>query len=206
MSRVSAYEYDYAYLLGYQSLFHAIPLAWLKADNRYPLVTGEARAPEAWDTSRRPAVVKLYHGGNHETPDAPYTAYYFRRAELYLMEAELKARLDRFTVPGALAPLNEMRACRENPSLPPLAATTKSELLRLIFQEIWTEQFLENGSEFFAAIRFINDTDASPARGKPWIYTLKQDVNFSENHYCWPIPGFELQKNLKMKPNPGYDQ
>ena len=56
------------------------------------------RAPETWDTKNVWALKKLYHGGRNDTPDAPYTAYYFRYAELYLMEAELKARLDDYSV------------------------------------------------------------------------------------------------------------
>jgi hypothetical protein len=205
-SNVSYSEFDYSYNIGYRNVYYTLPDGWLKADPRYPLVMGDARAPETWDVSIQFTPVKLYHGGRYETPNAPYTAYYFRYAELYLMEAELKARLDNYTVAEALASLNEMRAKRTNPVLPPLAATNKKELLRLIFQEIWVEQFLENGSEYFASLRFINDTDASPAQGKPWIYTLKPDINFTENHYCWPVPEAELNKNLQMTPNPGYDQ
>ncbi|MDR2129757.1 MAG: RagB/SusD family nutrient uptake outer membrane protein [Odoribacteraceae bacterium] len=204
-SLITNSEWDYSYNIGYRNTYHAIPDGWLKADPRYPLVMGNARAPETWDTSTQFAPVKLYHGGRYDTPNAPYTSYYFRRAELYLMEAELKARLDGYTVAEALAPLNEMRSKRTDPVLPALSAASKQAALRLIFQEIWVEQFLENGSEYFAALRFINDTDASPAQNKPWIYTLKQDVNFTENHYCWPIPEEELNKNARMIPNPGYN-
>jgi hypothetical protein len=199
------YEFDYAYNIGYNNTYRAVPDAWLQADPRYPLVMGNARAPETWDTSIKFVPVKLYHGGEYDTPTAPFTAYFFRYAELYLMEAELKARLSAYSVADALAPLNEMRGKRANPVLPPLAAADKKALLRLIFQEIWVEQFLENGSEYYAAIRFINDTDASPAQGKPWIFTLKPDVTFTEDQFCWPIPEAELNKNLEMTPNPGYN-
>ena len=75
------------------------------------------------------------------------------------MEAELKARLDDYSLEDALKPLNDMRACRTNPVLPALSPSNKQALLRAIFREIWVEQFLENGSEYFAALRFINDTD-----------------------------------------------
>ena len=88
-----------------------------------------------------------------------------------------------------------MRSKRTNPVLPALSASSKKELLRTIFREICVEQFLENGSEYFASLRFINDTDASPAQNKPWIYTLKQDVDFSADKYCWPIPEDERLKN-----------
>ncbi|MDR1415114.1 MAG: RagB/SusD family nutrient uptake outer membrane protein [Odoribacteraceae bacterium] len=204
-SNIANSDFDYSYNVGYRNVYYTIPDGWLKADARYPLVMGNARAPETWDESIQFAVVKLYHGGRYATPNAPYTAYYFRYAELYLMESELKARLDEYSVAEALAPVNEMRAKRTNPVLPAFAAASKKDLLRLLFQEICMEQFLENGSEYFASLRFINDTDASPAQGKPWIYTLKQDVNFTENQYCWPIPEAELNKNTRMIPNPGYN-
>ncbi len=119
------------------------------------------------------------------------------------MEAELKARLDDYSVADALTPLNEMRRKRTHPVLPDLSASTKKELLRTIFQEICVELFLENGSEYFASLRFINDTDASPVQNKPWIYTLKQDVNFTEDQYCWPIPENERVKNFLAEQNPG---
>jgi len=84
-----------------------------------------------------------------------------------------------------------------------LSNSSKKELLRTIFREICVEQFLENGSEYFASLRFINDTDASPAQNKPWIYTLKQDVDFSADKYCWPIPEAERLKNKLVDQNPG---
>ena len=96
-----------------------------------------------------------------------------------------------------------MRSKRTNPVLPALSASSKKELLRTIFREICVEQFLENGSEYFASLRFINDTDASPAQNKPWIYTLKLDVDFSADKYCWPIPEDERLKNKLADQNPG---
>lgn len=96
-----------------------------------------------------------------------------------------------------------MRSKRTNPVLPALSASSKKELLRTIFREICVEQFLENGSEYFASLRFINDTDASPAQNKPWIYTLKQDVDFSADKYCRPIPEDERLKNKLADQNPG---
>ena len=114
----------------------------------------------------------------------------------------MKARLDDYSLEEALKPLNDMRACRTNPVLPALSPGSKKDLLRAIFREIWVEQFLENGSEYFASLRFINDTDASAAQNKPWIYTLKPDVNFTENQYCWPIPENERLKNPLAVQNP----
>ena len=196
-------EFTYSYAIGYNNTYYDIFDGWIKEDPRYTVVMDSVRAPETWDTKNVWALKKLYHGGRNDTPDAPYTAYYFRYAELYLMEAELKARLDDYSVADALAPLNEMRSKRTNPVLPALSASSKKELLRTIFREICVEQFLENGSEYFASLRFINDTDASPAQNKSWIYTLKQDVDFSADKYCWPIPEAERLKNKLVDQNPG---
>ena len=203
LARITTSEFTYSYAVGYNNSYYDIFDGWIKDDPRYEVVMDSARAPETWDTSKKWVLKKLYHGGRYDTPNAPYTSYYFRYAELYLMEAELKARLDDYSVADALAPLNEMRSKRTNPVLPALSATSKRELLRTIFQEICVEQFLENGSEYFASLRFINDTDASVAQNKPWIYTLKQSVDFTENQYCWPIPEAERVKNELVVQNPG---
>ena len=57
-----------------------------------------------------------------------------------MMEAELKARLDDYSVADALAPLNEMRSKRTNPVLPALSASSKKELLNFL-------QYLEQRDE-----------------------------------------------------------
>ncbi len=196
-------EWTYSYGVIYDNIYYDIATDWLQSDPRWEVITDSVRSPETWDTRNFFGLKKLCHGGRVAEPSAPYTTYYFRYAELYLMEAELKARLDDYSVADALAPLNEMRRKRTHPVLPDLSASTKKELLRTIFQEICVELFLENGSEYFASLRFINDTDASPVQNKPWIYTLKQDVNFTEDQYCWPIPENERVKNFLAEQNPG---
>lgn len=201
---ISTAEPAYAQIVGNRNVYYEIADDWLKSDERYVYVMDSVRGPSSWSNELVWAPVKLYHQGMVGSPNAPYTTYYFRYAELYLMEAELKARLEsEYTVEDALKPLNEMRAKRVVPQLPPLQVNTRSELLRAIFKEIWAEQFLENGSEYFASLRFINDTDASPAQHKPWIYTLKPDVNFTEKQYCWPIPEKEMEGNHAAVQNPG---
>ena len=91
-------EFTYSYAIGYNNTYYDIFDGWIKEDPRYTVVMDSVRAPETWDTKNVWALKKLYHGGRNDTPDAPYTAYYFRYAELYLMEAELKARLDDYSV------------------------------------------------------------------------------------------------------------
>ena len=87
-------EFTYSYAIGYNNTYYDIFDGWIKEDPRYTVVMDSVRAPETWDTKNVWALKKLYHGGRNDTPDAPYTAYYFRYAELYLMEAELKDTLD----------------------------------------------------------------------------------------------------------------
>ena len=69
----------------------------------------------------------------------------------------------------------------------------------IIFKEYCLELFVENGSEWFASLRFEK-------AGKPWFYTLKPDLaEVSSEKYCWPIPSVETSVNNQIKPNPGFD-
>lgn len=189
-------EFSYSYDVGYNtSEFREVANDWIKSDVRYSVISDSARAPETWDTSKKRCLVKLYHRGRVDGPNDKYATYYFRYAELYLMQAELKARLNPNDIQGALSPLNEMRSKRTNPVMPALTAANQDELMEVIFREIVNELLLENGSEYFASLRFMKD-------GKPMIYTLKPEVNVTENKYCWPIPSDEMKNNQKMEQNP----
>ena len=192
-------EYPYSVDISYNTAeFREVVNDWIINDPRYIVNSDSVRSPETWDTSKRKCLVKLYHRGRNDGPNDKYATYHFRYAELYLMKAELKARLNPNDIQGALAPLNEMRAKRTNPVLPALSAANQDELMEVIFREIVNELLLENGSEYFASLRFIKD-------GKPMIYALKPDVNVSENKYCWPIPSDEMRNNLIMIQNPDLD-
>lgn len=174
-------------------------LDWFKEDGRWPLVTGEIRSPETWDETRCFAFKKLARlgkvGGTQANPmDEKYAVYYFRYPELYLMKAELLARTGA-SLSEALAPVNEMRAKRSSPILPALQASTKEQLMDLIFQELVKETFLENGSEFFASLRFEKD-------GQKYIEVIKPDVAFQLNNLCFPIPSEEMLSNKLIKQNP----
>lgn len=188
-------DYQYSYAIIYNNNYKATADQWLKEDPRYDVVMGESRAPERWDTRTFFAPVKLCHGGRYADPDAKYTAYFLRYSELLLMESELILRTGG-PVASALVPLNEMRAARTNPVLPALTAGSEEELMDILFREIFVEQFLENGSEYYASLRFMKN-------GKPWIYTLKPDVNFGTDQWCWPIPDAEIVNNPEMIQNPG---
>ncbi|MNY22183.1 SusD family protein [compost metagenome] len=111
------------------------------------------------------------------------------------MEAELIARTGG-SVTDALKPLNEMRAAKTSIVLPALTASSLNEFYDVLFKEIWVELALENGSEWFASLRFMKD-------GKPWVYSLKKEISFDENKYCWPVPDAEMLNNKLATQNPG---
>ena len=192
-------DFIYSYGLYYDNEFTDIPQGWLDADERFPIIFGTARAPETWDEKTNDKVlVKLYHRGRYEGPDDMYATYAFRYAELYLMKAELLARTNPSDITGALAPLNEMRAKYTNPVMAPVTGiATHQELMDAIYKEYVVTLLMENETPWFASLRFEKD-------GKPWIYTLKPEVNFSENQYCWPIPDDEIKAHSNViEQNPG---
>lgn len=174
-------------------------LDWFKADPRWDVATGPVRAAAIWDETKRHTWKKLtrlgqYAGQQSNDPNAEkYAAYYFRYSELYLMKAELLARTGA-SVSDAIAPINEMRSKRTAQSFPALTPSSKEELMDMIFKEIFLENFMENGSEFFASVRFFT-------AGEPWIVTIK-GMPLVENKMCWPIPDSEMVNNIKMEQNP----
>ncbi|MDR0844447.1 MAG: RagB/SusD family nutrient uptake outer membrane protein [Tannerella sp.] len=189
-------EFIYSYTLFYDNLLAETPQAWVENDPRYPVISGEARAAETWDTSTRTVYTKLYRTGRYSGPTDKYATYYFRYPELYLMEAELKFRLNPADISGALAPINELRRQYTNPVLPPLTASTAEAFSETLFKEIVVSQFLENGSEWFASIRLQKD-------GKPWLHTMQPELSISPAKYCWPIPDDEMiNHENKISQNP----
>lgn len=172
---------------------------WFSADPRWNIVTGDRRRGETWDTGRIWIWSKLYRLGSYQgkvndPPDERYASYWFRYPELYLMKAELLARTGS-SVADAIAPINEMRSKRTNPVFPALNPADMDELMDLIFKEICMETILENGSEFFASLRFQKD-------GQPIIVAIKSGLPLEWNKVCWPIPDAEMINNQLMVQNP----
>ncbi len=91
-----------------------------------------------------------------------------------------------------------MRAARTNPVLPALNPANQAELMDLIFREYFFELFLENGSEFFAGLRFQKD-------GQPYIVSIKNGLPFQMNRSIFPIPASEMINNTLMVQNPGME-
>ncbi|MGV3529771.1 MAG: RagB/SusD family nutrient uptake outer membrane protein [Flavisolibacter sp.] len=182
------------------SSFYPVFNSWLENDPRYDQTMGWARAISATGILYF-CPTKLAREGR-ATPalmNDKFTTYYFRYPELYLMQAELRARLGQ---PNNLSiePINQMRAKRVNPVLPALnVPATKDELMEVIFKEYCLELYMENGSEWFAAIRFERSNNSMFKILKPDAYPVEP------NKYCWPIPSTETNTNIKIKSNPGYD-
>ncbi|MCK0130823.1 RagB/SusD family nutrient uptake outer membrane protein [Flavobacteriaceae bacterium F08102] len=169
---------------------------WFHADPRWPIVTGESRSPITWDTRRYYCFTKVTRLGKVQGEldgDNKYNTYFFRYPELYIMKAELLARTGA-SIADAIAPINTMRSIRTNPSLPSLNPTTQQELMDAIFKEYFLETFLENGSEYFASLRFKDSS------GQLWIENLRE-APIVLNSLCYPIPREEMDVNNLMTQN-----
>lgn len=173
---------------------------WIKADARFNETMGWARAISATGILYF-CPTKLARQGRASTDlmNDKFTTYYFRYPELYLMQAELRARTNK-SVAESIAPINLMRSKRTSPVLAALPVpASREELMEVIFKEYCLELYMENGSEWFASLRIKKN-------GQPIIYLLKPDVPaIDQNMFCWPIPSTETSTNSKIKPNPGYD-
>jgi hypothetical protein len=173
---------------------------WIIPDPRYTIVTGLARKAETWDDTYCYTWTKIYRkgsvGGKQEPIDEKYATYYLRLPELYIMQAELLARTGA-SLAVALAPINLMRSKRVNPVLPEISVPTSlDELYDIIFQEYVKELILENGTEFFASIRFQKN-------GRPYMETIKGgSFTLEYERLQWPIPNAELLVNPALEQNP----
>lgn len=117
--------------------------------------------------------------------------YFLRLAEMYLIKAEGLA-FSGATLQEASAPLNIIRNRAGIGNTP---ATNIAELKNDIFNEIARELAFENGSEWFAAIRFNK------------AMTLKTTIT-TVNQYILPIPEEEINGNGALtlaNQNPGYE-
>ncbi|WP_114779190.1 RagB/SusD family nutrient uptake outer membrane protein [Botryobacter ruber] len=161
---------------------HAIASNWLAS-----FMTGDPRAPITFAASNK-AILKV----NNTTNFSP--TYFIRLAEMYLIKAEGLARSG--------APLEEAKAPLETVrsralGLPYISlALTREQLLDEIYREYVQELAFENGSEWFAGIRFDK------------IMTVKPSVT-SPDQFILPIPLSEIQANADLgiaDQNPGYNQ
>ena len=147
------------------------------------LMAGDPRIAATYSPANS-AILKV----NNDTFFSP--TYFLRLAQMYLIKAEALARSGA-ALDEAKAPLLVVRS-RAFGSPQTSAAATMDELLDEIYKEIVKELAFENGSEWFAAIRFNK------------IMTIKPTVT-SQDQFILPIPEAEIQGNaLFGVQNPGY--
>ena len=171
---------------------------WFREDPRWDVVTGESHSAVSYDSDQRYTWTKLTRLGKYDgdrVGDYEYNTYYFRFPELYIMKSELLARTGA-SIANAIAPINTMRSIRTNPILSSLNPVDQQELMDYIFKEYFFETFLEQGNEFYTALRF------KTANGEPWIVTIKGGQPLVENAICYPIPDEEMITNNLMTQNP----
>lgn len=173
---------------------------WFKADPRWLIATGLVGWPYAGtSTYKYWAWKKVSRLGQRDgkvatPPDNKYNTYFFRYPELYILKAELLARTGA-SYTDAIAPINEMRSKRTNPVFDLLVPQDEQDTMDLIFKEYFLETFLENGSSFFASLRFKSSA------GKLWMEQLK-GFNIEFNKICYPIPNEEMNVNKVIEQNP----
>ncbi|QEH43853.1 RagB/SusD family nutrient uptake outer membrane protein [Chitinophaga sp. XS-30] len=157
---------------------HAIASPWFKT-----FMAGDPRIPATY-TASNSAIVKT----NNAAHFAP--SYFFRLAEMYLIKAEGLARSGA-PIADAKAPLDSIiTRAYGTPQTSP--ATTREALLNDIYAQIIKELAFENGSEWFAGIRFDSIMSV-----KPTVVDVDQ--------YILPIPEAETMSNPFFgDQNPGY--
>lgn len=119
---------------------------------------------------------------------------YMRLSQLYLYEAEALLRSGA-AIPAILAPLNALRTRAGMPIFEESDVINRDDLYDIIFHELIIEVGVENGCEFFAAVRFKD------IQGNRKIKDLNSAYQ-SDNQLVLPIPDAELNFNPKMTQNP----
>jgi hypothetical protein len=165
----------------------------LRNDPRFKATIDTVLTMDDWNTTRYPALVKVA-GATKEKED-PCPTYFCRLPEVYFMKAECLARTGA-TITNAIAPVNIVRA---RVGLPGLQPANQQALMDAIYEELVKEIGLENGSEWFASLRFTT------AGGRQRIYDQKlSGTDIVEDRFIFPIPFSEIEFNRQIKQNPGY--
>jgi hypothetical protein len=139
----------------------------------------------------------FFHPAKYRSQYSQLEEYHIelRLAELYLIRAEARARLN--DIPGALADLD---AIRDRAGLSPLAESgqnyTMSQMIAAIMRERRAELFAEGGHRWLDLKR-LDSADAvlNQLPGKVW----------QEADILYPIPQSEIEANRNLAPqNKGY--
>jgi hypothetical protein len=175
-------------------LTHRSPDSDTEDNNRkrfYSGRTGNTWYPEMMEGDPRQEFtyegLKILKVNNEETYRP---TYFLRLAQMYLIKAEALA-FENAALEDIQEPLNEIRL---RAGLATSEATTIEAVKEEIFQEYVRELAFENGSEWFAAIRFNK------------IMELKPEIT-SEDQFILPIPEDEIFGNSELNlsdQNPGY--
>ncbi|MCK0131668.1 RagB/SusD family nutrient uptake outer membrane protein [Flavobacteriaceae bacterium F08102] len=152
-------------------------------------------------------VAKITRGNYLNDRNQKWATYYLRVPELYLLQAELRMRINPSDIENGMAPLNEMRQNRgmimvngvETRFLPDIDTNGLSyqEAMDILFKEYFLELGFENGSDYYATWRFQMDD------GRNWIEELNPNLN--DKLRCWPIPNDEILANLECIQNLGWE-
>jgi starch-binding outer membrane protein, SusD/RagB family len=136
-----------------------------------------------------------YKVGNYD-PSNTVTEYMMvlRLGEQYLIRAE--ARAEQGNLPGAIEDLDTIRT---RAGLGITTATTEADLLKAIYHERQVELFTEWGHRWFDLKR----TDS--VNSVMTVVTPQKDGNWASYKALLPIPFSEIQVNMNLTQNPGYN-
>ncbi|MET6996562.1 RagB/SusD family nutrient uptake outer membrane protein [Chitinophaga defluvii] len=184
---------------GYKSWFRAqskpadIFYDLLQGDPRFKATIDTVLTMDDWNTTKYPALIKVT--GSNKEKEEPVPTYFSRLPEVYFMKAECLARTGA-NITTAIAPVNIVRA---RVGLPALQPANQQALMDAIYEELVKEIGLENGSEWFASLRFTTPD------GRQRIYGQKTSgTDIVEDRFIFPIPFSEISFNDLIKQNPGY--
>lgn len=142
------------------------------------------------DTYHFPFKYKVVFDFQNETDERSTV---IRLAELYLIRAEARARLGNVT--GEESAESDLNAIRNRANLGETTASTPDEMLEAIMQERRFELFTEWGHRWLDLKR--------TGRADDVLGPVKD--NWQSTDVLYPIPRQELENNLNLTQNPGYN-
>lgn len=157
-------------------------------DTRYALTFDSVLYEQFNSTNKTLILKKLWR------TDGNCPMFYMRLAQMKLFQAEALEH-NGASVADVLAPLNDLRRRSGNVLLKAEDFSDRDDLVRTIFYEIVREMGLENGAEWFAAVRMRLSS------GKRLISELNP-VYSDDKQLAWQIPDDEVSYNTLMEPNP----
>ncbi len=159
-----------------------------QSDTRYEHIIGQVLAVNSNNTTYTNTWIKHFEvSGN-------VPIRFMRISQMYLFLAEALYKTNA-PVAQVLAPLNVLRERCGMPIYKESDILVYQDLEDIIFYEIVAEVGVENGSEFFASVRFKNSAGKRKIADFNPAYT-------SDNLLCLPIPDDEILFNPLMKQNP----